>query len=344
MKLSKDKSAFLDEVIEQWEDEHLIDASTAEKLRSSYEQKSFDWRRLAQYAFWIAITCTIFGLGSLFVDDKVLEYLKVLYKTPNVIICIFSGIIAAWLYTISFKRKTTKPREIFSNEALTFGAVLLTANSIAYLGKIFGGNSSHFSLIILFSVIVYAVLAWLFKSKLIWIFTLITFGIWYGTETNYLSDGSYLFLGMNFPLRFVLLGIAITLTGVIIRKHKNLSQFANITYIAGLFYLFCSLWLLSVFGNHNSIEKWYDVSQPSLFMWAILSALTCCAAIFIGLKYQDNIAREFGVVFLLINLYTRYFEYFWDSWHKALFFLILAASFWLIGRKAEKIWNMEIFK
>ncbi|MGY0038547.1 hypothetical protein [Pedobacter sp. NJ-S-72] len=67
-------------------------------------------------------------------------------------------------------------------------------------------------------------------------------------------------------------------------------------------------------------------------------------SIFVGLKYRDDIAREFGITFLFINLYTRYFEYFWDSWHKALFFSVLAASFWLIGRKAEKIWNVEFLK
>ena len=47
---------------------------------------------------------------------------------------------------------------------------------------------------------------------------------------------------------------------------------------------------------------------------------------------------------MLINIYTRYFEYFWDVTDKALFFIILGLSFWLIGRKAEKIWNVEFLK
>jgi hypothetical protein len=60
-----------------------------------------------------------------------------------------------------------------------------------------------------------------------------------------------------------------------------------------------------------------------------------------GLKSNDTIAREFGITFLIIFLYTKYFEYFWDHTNKTLFFGILAASFWLIGRKAEKIWNLK---
>jgi len=34
------------------------------------------------------------------------------------------------------------------------------------------------------------------------------------------------------------------------------------------------------------------------------------------------------------------FEYFWDSTHKAIFFAILALSFWYLGSRAEKIWNL----
>jgi len=62
---------------------------------------------------------------------------------------------------------------------------------------------------------------------------------------------------------------------------------------------------------------------------------------FYGLKSNDVIAREFGITFLIIALYTKYFEYFWNQTNMAVFFLILAASFWLIGRKAEKIWNLK---
>jgi hypothetical protein len=52
--------------------------------------------------------------------------------------------------------------------------------------------------------------------------------------------------------------------------------------------------------------------------------------------------RGFGLTFLFINLYTRYFEYFWNTLHKAIFFALLAISFWFIGSRAEKIWNISM--
>ena len=50
--------------------------------------------------------------------------------------------------------------------------------------------------------------------------------------------------------------------------------------------------------------------------------------------------RGFGLTFLFINLYTRFFEYLWDSLHKAVFFAVLAVSFWLLGSKAETLWHL----
>ena len=49
--------------------------------------------------------------------------------------------------------------------------------------------------------------------------------------------------------------------------------------------------------------------------------------------------RGYGAVFLAINVYTRFFENFWDAMNKGLFFLILGGSLWLLGSKAERIWN-----
>lgn len=344
MKIDQEKSDFLDEMLNHWQEENLLSPDDVKKLRNSYETKSFDWRRLAQYSFWIAMACGVISLGALLIDNKVLNYLEQLFTASDVMISILSAAGAAALYYFSFQRKKLKSHLVFSNEAMVFTAVMLTANAIAYLGKAIDNGSSHFSLLILASVFIYGALAYIFKSRLIWAFVLISLGAWFGTETGYLSRWNWYFVGMNYPLRFVLFGICLTGFSFLIKDNKKMGIFFQTNYVCGMIYLFVSLWLLSVFGNFASLEEWYTVKQLSLFYWGILSAAFCLISIYIGLKYRDDIAREFGITFLFINLYTRYFEYFWDSWHKALFFCVLAASFWFIGRRAEKIWNLEFLK
>ncbi|MES2827256.1 MAG: DUF2157 domain-containing protein [Bacteroidota bacterium] len=344
MKIDQEKSEFLDEMLKHWQDEKLLSESDVKRLRESYETKTFDWRRLAQYSFWIAMACGVISLGALLIDDKVLNYLKFLFNASDLMISIFSGLVAVLIYYFAFKRKKSLSHQVFSNEALVFSGIMLTANSIAYFGKAIGNGNSHFSLLILLSVFIYAVLALIFQSRLIWAFVLISLGAWFGTETGYLSRWNWYFIGMNYPLRFVFFGLLITASSFLLRKHEKLGLFFQTNYICGMTYLFVSLWLLSVFGNFGTLEEWYGVKQLTLFYWGIISAGVALISIFIGLKYRDDIAREFGITFLFLNLYTRYFEYFWDNWNKALFFSVLAISFWFIGRRAEKIWNVEFLK
>ncbi|WP_432713931.1 DUF2157 domain-containing protein [Pedobacter sp.] len=344
MKLDQEKSEFLDDMLSQWQDQNLLTEDDVKRLQATYETKAFDWRRLAQYSFWIAMACGVISLGAILVDKDILLYLEKIYDTPDSLISVFSAIAAGVLYYVGFKRSKTHQQQIFSNDAIIFTAVMLTANAIAYLGKSIGSNSSHFSILILCSVIIYGVLAFIFKSRLIWAFVLLSLGVWFGTETGYLSRWNYYFMGLNYPLRFVFFGLILTAIALIFKHNKKFSLFYGTTYIGGMIYLFLSLWLISVFGNYDSIEEWYKVRQINLFYWALLSAAACVVSIFAGLKYRDDVAREFGITFLFLNLYTRYFEYFWDSWHKAIFFCVLAASFWIIGKRAEKIWNVEFLK
>lgn len=344
LNIDKQDAELLSNAISQWQNDHLIDDETAGKLRSSYEIKGFDWGRLAQYSFWVALVCGIIAFASLIIDDNVINYLKKLYDTPDIVISVVSGILAGVLFYLGTRQKRLYPERIFSNEAIIFFGVLFTASSIAFLGKTLDNGSGHFSILFLLSVFVYSLLAWKFRSRLIWAFALISLGSWFGTETGYQTNWSYYFLGMNYPLRFVFFGGLLIFFSYLMRKVNRLDYFRTLTYIVGMLYLFISLWLISIFGNFGTIEDWWKVKQVEIFYWGIISAAVAAGFIIYGLKKKDNIAREFGITFLLINLYTRYIEYFWEMTDKTIFFGILAISFWLIGRKAEKIWNIEFLK
>jgi hypothetical protein len=341
LNLDKQESDFLNKAVSHWEKEHLINTELAETLRKSYEVKGFDWMRLAKYSFWIALFCGAIAVGSLIINDTLLNWLKSLYYTPDIVISIASVIIAAVCFYFGRRWEKKYPEKVFSNEAIIFTGVLFTACCIAFLGKTFDNGSGHFSLLFLLSVFVYGVLAWRMDSRLIWLFALVSLGSWFGTETGYQTHWSYYFLGLNYPLRFVLFSIVLVGSCYILKNQKWFNRFWELTYVVGLLYLFMSLWLLSIFGNYGSIDTWLHIKQISLFYWGIISAVVATLFLFYGLKSRDVIAREFGITFLLIFIYTKYFEYFWDHTNKTLFFAILGLSFWLIGRKAERIWNFR---
>ena len=80
-------------------------------------------------------------------------------------------------------------------------------------------------------------------------------------------------------------------------------------------------------------------SAMTLFLAVSTFAASAHPHSFISLKTDDAMLRGFGLTFLAINLYTRFFEFFWNGMHKVLFFLILAVSLAVIGRYAERIWH-----
>ena len=341
LNIDKQESDFLNNTISHWEKHHLVDAQQAETLRNSYEVKGFDWMRLAKYSIWVALFCGAIAIGSLIVDDAVINWIKNLYETPDIVISILSAVAAVGLFYLGRKREKQFPEQIFSNEATIFLGVFFTASSIAYLGKTFDNGSGHYSILFLVSVFVYGFLAYRMNSRLIWLFALVSLGSWFGTETGYQTNWALYFLGMNYPLRFVLFGLLLVGACHLLKGKKWFSYFWELTYVVGMLYLFMSLWLLSIFGNYGSLDVWWQIKQISLFYWGIISAVVAGLFMLYGLKFKDVIAREFGITFLIIFLYTKYFEYFWDHTNKTLFFAILALSFWLIGRKAEKIWNIN---
>ncbi|GAA4929278.1 DUF2157 domain-containing protein [Mucilaginibacter defluvii] len=341
LNLDKQESEFLNSTIAHWEKEGLLDNTHAQKLRSSYEVKGFDWMRLAKYSFWIALACGVIAIGSLIINDAVIEWLQQLYYTPDIVISIIAGIAAALFYYHGRRRERLFPEQVFSNEALIFTGVLFTACCIAYLGKTFDNGSGHYSLLFLLSVFIYGFLAWRMDSSLIWLFALISLGSWFGTETGYQTRWANYFLGMNYPLRFVAFGTVLVTVVYLLRSKKWFERFWELTYIVGLLYLFLSLWMLSIFGNYGSMDAWYQIKQISLYYWGIISAVIAGGFLWLGLKTKDAIAREFGITFLLIFIYTKYVEYLWDHIDHTIFFAILGLSFWLIGRKAERIWNIR---
>ena len=339
LNLDKQESEFLNRVIAHWEQQEMISTDQAQKLRESTEIKGFDWMRLAKYSFWVALICGAASFAFLIVNDTIVNWLKNLYYTPDIIISIISGVMAALLFIWGRRLEKRFPEKIFSNEAVIFTGVLFTACCIAYLGKTFDNGSGHYSILFLISVFVYAFLAYRLQSRLIWLFSLVSLGSWFGTETGFQTHWSDYFLGMNYPLRFVVFGAILVGACHLLRNRNWFRSFWELTYISGLLYLFLSLWLLSIFGNYGNIGSWWKIKQITLFYWGIISGAVAALFMLYGLKRNDAIAREFGITFLLIFLYTKYFEYFWDRTNHTLFFGILAVSFWFIGRKAEKIWN-----
>lgn len=342
--ISEKQSEFLSQMTEQWEQNGVIDSGTKAKLLDSVESLPFDWKRLAKYSFWISIICVFISLQAVLADKWIIKAIEALFTSSNIGLCILFAGIAAVFYYWAFVRKGISPQKIYSNDfILTFG-IIFTAASIAYFGKYMDTGDKHYSLLFILATVIYGFIGLFYSSKLVWVFSILSFGSWFGTETGYISEWDSYYLGMNYPLRFVFFGSIITGISFLFSRFNFLKDFQKTTYQLGLLYLFIALWIVSIVGNTATIQQWQDASHLSLLGWGIGFALAAFAAMVYGLKYHDYTSRSFGITFLIINLYTQYFLYCWKLTHKAIFFLILGVTFWFIGKNVEKIWNLTFLQ
>jgi hypothetical protein len=317
----------------------VITHELGEILSDTCEVAGFDWKRLAKYSFWISIVSIVIAAAAVVTDDYLLGLIEKIFKAPAMIRSLFMAVIAIGFYTFGVRRKNRAPEKIYSNEAVFVLGVLSTATAIAFFGEAIDTGSGHFSILVLLAAGIYGILGLWFPSKLVWVFSLLSLGGWIGAETGYASGWGAYYLGMNYPLRFVLFGIVLTAAGAALPKWTLRKDFSRPTLSMGLLYLFIALWIMSIFGNYGDLHTWRDAPQIELLHWSLAFGIAAVGAIYFGIRKDDAMVRGYGITFLMLNLYTRFFEHFWSSMHKAAFFAVLAASFWYIGTRAEKIWD-----
>ena len=71
--------------------------------------------------------------------------------------------------------------------------------------------------------------------------------------------------------------------------------------------------------------------DPREIWFILLLTLLTSAGIYLGIAWESPVFLNTSLVFFAINLYTRFYEYFWDAMPKSLFFIVGGAALILGG-------------
>jgi len=255
---------------------------------------------------------------------------------------ILFAILSAVTFFLGWKFENKNPQKSFSIAFIQLLGAVFLSFSFIYLLEIFDENQFEFTTILTVSTLSYALLGYSFRSVPLWILSLCSLVACYVSFTEeWTSNGNY-FLGMNFPLRITVLALLLYIASSLLKNNKALQLFIPSSQLFSLLLLLFFLWILSISGNVPNVDYWEKTQQFSRIFWGVFAMIVCLLAIYRGFKMQDNKLQLIGFLFFLLNMYTRYFEYFWNSMHKALFFALMGISFWFIGTKAEKFWRQKI--
>lgn len=338
MQVSKKEKETLRKAIQHWKSTGLISESTAESLEESAKIKPFNWQSLAYYSFLFAVVSLLIAVVSIFADKALLDLIDSLISASYLTKSITFLALSILFFWFDYRYNLKKIRKKYSKEVFSFFGAIPLAIATGFISFLFGMEEKPGTLILGLALL-YFTLGIFREKELLWLFGITALVLAYGTITHNMGKDNYLFIGMNFPMRFTILGVLILIVSFYMKRTEKLKSFYAPTYWSGLLIFFLSLWFLTIFGNYSSYEKWLEIRQYYLWWYSLILLAASFAAIIMGIKKEDSLLKNIGISFIFLNLYTRYFEYFWDELHKALFFGIIAVSFWIIGKKAENLWD-----
>lgn len=336
LEVDKKEAYLLQKAVRQWESENLITPEQATRMKETWRIREGDWQVVTLYIFIAAISCALMAFGSLVLDEKWIEVFRLKYSlTDGIIATLFAG-LTIFLCFHGYRRRQKDPDYSLNKELFWLLPVLSVGVSVVYLGKSLQYLHGNYGVFWLLATATYGIVGILLSSRLMWTATLLCLIPAYVKLTYFISDGQSFFWGMNLPCRMILLAFIMVGIHLIFRNNRLYKQVKHITWTGSWLLLLLSGWMISIFGNAATFEEWQQVRQVHLLWWVAGFTVLCILVLIWGIKAHDTMVRDMAVLFLLLDLYTRYFEYLWDRTHKGVFFTILALSFWWLGKMLER--------
>ncbi|KAI0436024.1 hypothetical protein F4803DRAFT_543570 [Xylaria telfairii] len=345
LELTATQADAVQKALRYWSHTKLVSAELVGDLLATIqiieEEHEFDWDKFAKYTFRLAVICLTIAIIALVFDQAVPKFIKRILALPATVRVTVTSALALAVLVCGYQRSLSTPQQPYFNEAIHSLGALLFGLAALQLTVALEADKCKYRHILhnieLSLAVVYGLSAVLVQSNLIWSCSMIALGIWLGSWTSYRS-GTY-YIGMNYPLRFVLFGAELIAVSGLMRDQSLTAKLWSTTRIWGMLYLFIALWMLSLFGN-DKVRGDNLVAHGGLARMAFWSAGFLCAAamaVWHGLRYGDSTTKGFGLAFLGINLYTKFFEFCWSMWYKSVFFTILAFSLAVMGKYAESM-------
>lgn len=325
------KDRIIRQELRQWLDDSLISQELYDSLSSRYSEGVWDVGIIIRWALILGAIMLGIGLISFFL--AIMDSMKLV----AVVLTLLCGL--SYYFGFSMTSRAGGRYYPKSGNALIAVACLLLCGDIFVIGDLLSSGSGHWPFLLLIATAIYFGVAYWHKNTLVLIFALLGLATWFGTESGYVSGWGAYYLGLNYPMRFALVSPLVVLFGYLHERFRLFNapeSFVKAYYSIGLLYVNLSLWIMSIFGNYGDIDIWREASQVELLVFALIWGAADVVIFVIGSRWQNRMFTGYAIVFLILNLYTRYFEWFWDEMHKSLFFILLGGMSIAVGLLFER--------
>ncbi len=285
-----------------WQADGLIPEDTARRLRERYEVAGSG---LATAARTLGIA------GAIVAGFGILGALAAMSGSLALAALELVGVAVAFLAWGLRMARDPRGRFVQSARAvLAIGVFALAGAGASAAGAADAGQGPMVLLAGLASVPVAFALAYRFRIGFLLVVALLGLFHWIGSWHSMVGRSTYAF-EIQDPRLMALAALAAVGAGLLQRRGKlpGPTGFDAVWLSVGLLYLDLSLLLLTL-----------DSRDP--LPWVLAAFATAILQIVAGAREKSALLLGFGVTAFGVNLFTRYFERFWDGLDKGVFFVV----------------------
>ncbi len=220
-----------------------------------------------------------------------------------------AGLALACGLLLFFARRVAARQLQRTAAAMELAAGFALQGLVTALAVDFSTGSENWPALIGVQAVLLLALAYVLDNRLVLIHATVCLFVWFGGETGYVSGWGAYYLGMTYPVRF--LGAALAALGVAYAHYRFLPRYQHFSRVwahFGLLVAHFSLWFLAVFGYFEDQVRWSGTEAERVAFSALWAAVSvgCMVA---GAKLGQAMLRAYGLVFLIIDVYTFYFQF-----------------------------------
>jgi hypothetical protein len=169
------------------------------------------------------------------------------------------------------------------------------------------------------------IIAYRFRITFLLVMGLIAFFHWVGSWTSMFGRSGYE-LDIQDPRLMSVAALAAVLVGIYHERclRAETGRFFQAFESMGLIYLNLSLLIMTIESRWGSVA-----------LWIILWAAVALSQIVAGARLHNSLLTGFGVTAFAINVYTRYYETFWNRLHVGVFFLLGGFALFIVSVVCE---------
>ena len=288
--------AELDELVAR----EILTRDQAVTLKERYPTTAWDYLPLVRAFTVLGVLTAVAGMVILVREH--LNWWLVSESGLGVLCAIFLG-LGWWL-------KSHRMTPVLGEALELAGAIALQGLTVV-LAIHYSTGSENWPALVGLDVLLLVLLAYLAANRLVLWYACANFFFYFGAETGYISGWGAYYLGMTYPVRYLAIGATTLLLswlhGLVIRGRW--ATFSRVYAHYGLLVTNLALWFLSVFGYYEGHDGVRSGTDAERLIFSLLWAAVAGASIFAGARIGARLLRGYGLTFLIINVYTFYFQF-----------------------------------